>query len=340
MVERVGSTIVYKQNDVIFYTSLIPTDEALFVDCTIHTYDGEISDVKLTLPSEPDISYWVKIRHKREADLLSNEPWTDYATSTTNAIIYYGYATSTATTLEHFTTDETNPDTASPVDIITSYGSSGKSSDIIEIQARKLPGPPIIGGVYGNTISANGNITIDGDDDCASSDSVPAVAYVTDPDFQGSTSLDSAAGTSTQIPELDLATIVDQLESTATIILDDGDDPSINDTLGSISNYEIVFCDATQLSDSKLDFTNLTGHGTLVVRGDVDFGGNTTWNGIIIASENAEFSGTGFVYGSVLAKDITQSAGDLTIIYDSCDIENAKDSYRYSTFRWEDKKMN
>ena len=47
-VERIGSTIVYKKNDVIFYTSGTPTDLSLFVDCAIYNNGGEISDVTLT----------------------------------------------------------------------------------------------------------------------------------------------------------------------------------------------------------------------------------------------------------------------------------------------------
>ena len=67
MVERVGSTIVYKKNDVIFYTSLTPAGSVLLVDCSIYSNGGEISDVNLidlagiggsasdtTPPSTPD----------------------------------------------------------------------------------------------------------------------------------------------------------------------------------------------------------------------------------------------------------------------------------------------
>ncbi len=46
-VERVGSTIVYKKNEVIFYTSETPTDSPLLVDAGIYNNGGEISDVKL-----------------------------------------------------------------------------------------------------------------------------------------------------------------------------------------------------------------------------------------------------------------------------------------------------
>ncbi len=43
-VERVGSAIVYKKNDAVFYTSVTPTDAGLMVDCSIYNGGGEISD--------------------------------------------------------------------------------------------------------------------------------------------------------------------------------------------------------------------------------------------------------------------------------------------------------
>jgi hypothetical protein len=338
-VERVGSTIVYKKNGDIFHTSGTPTDSALFVDCAIHTDGGEISDVKL---SASDISYWVKIRHKREADMLPNEPYVDNG-STSNDIIYYGYATSTSTTAEQFTTTDANPVTGSPVEIITSYGSSGASSGIIEIQTRTVPGPPILGSVYGDTVAGGGDITINGDDDCASADSVPAVAYV-DADGNGIDDEDltsaAAEGLSTQIASaIDLATIVNELESTATVTVT-GD--QTNYSVGSSSNYEVVYCDATNLHpDNELDLNNLTGYGTLVVRGDLNLAGNINWNGTIIASGDVSFSGGGNkeIYGAVLAAGDVNIMGTVDIYYDSCEIDNAKGSYRYDTFRWEDKKL-
>jgi Tfp pilus assembly protein PilX len=290
---------------------------------------------------QTDISYWVKIRHKRESDLYPNETYTDGG-STTNDIIYYGYATSTSTTLEQFTTTDVNLVTASPVEIITSYGSNGKSSSIIEIHTEKIPGPPIVAGIYGNNVDINGNVDITGDDAC-SSGSIPCVAYSTNLDLTGGAiDLVSQAGPSTQItPALVLATYVDQLESTATIILDDDDDPLQNYTVGSISSYEIVFCDATQLSDLKLDINNLTGYGTLVVNGDLSLAGSVHWYGLIMVSGDITISGNGNnIHGAIVAYDVAQLSGNIDIYYDTCEIDYANGSYRYATSRWKDKKLN
>jgi len=313
------------------YTNYVPTTSS-HTNATIETN---------TLQATPDISYWVKIRHKREADLLPNETYTDGG-STANDIIYYGYATSTSTTLEQFTTTDVNPVTASPVEIVTSYGSNGKSSSIIEVRTRKVPGPPIVGAVYADTISANGNVDIWGDDECASSDSLPCVGYTTSWDpHGGAIDLVSSAGETTQItPVIELTAQVDALESTATVIWGDSDDPAQNITVGSSSNYEVVFCDATQFSDQELDINNLTGYGTLVVRGDLDLGGSTTWYGLIIVSGDIEISGNGNIHGAIVTDDVEQLSGNIDIYYSSCELVYANGSYRYATSRWKDKKLN
>jgi Tfp pilus assembly protein PilX len=313
------------------YTNYVPTTSS-HTNATIETN---------TLQTTPDISYWVKIRHKREADLLPDETYTDGGT-TTNDIIYYGYATSTSTTLEQFTTTDANPVTASPVEIITSYGSNGKSSSIIEIHTEKIPGPPIVTAVFGNNVDINGNVDITGDDAC-SSNPIPCVGYSTNLDLTGGAiDLVSQAGPSTQIiPAIDVTAQVDALESTATVIWGDADDRAQNITVGSSSNYEVVFCDATQLSDQELDINNLTGYGTLIVKGNLDLGGSTTWYGLIIVSGDIEISGNGTnIHGAIVANNIERLSGNIDIYYDTCELDSANGSYRFATSRWKDKKLN
>lgn len=107
------------------------------------------------------------------------------------------------------------------------------------------------------------------------------------------------------------------------------------------SNYEIVFCDATQLSDQELNINNLTGYGTLVVGGNLVLAGNVNWYGLIIVSGDIKISGNGNnIHGAIVADDVAQLNGNIDIYYDTCEIDNANGSYRYATFRWEDKKLN
>ncbi len=290
---------------------------------------------------QSDISYWVKVRHKRTADLVGSETPEDYGSA--SDIIYYGYGTSTSTTLKQFTTDG-NPYMGSPVEIITSYGSSGSGSGIIEIQAIKLSGPPVVAALYGKEVEGSGNIEIVGNDNAAcnpGSADLPAVGYATSVDFVGSPELTSTVAETQITPELELEEQVNALESMKTVTLT-GD--QTNYTVGSGSNYEVVYCDATILSpDAELDLTtqNDGGFGTLVVEGNLSFTGNIKWHGLIIASGSVTFSGGGTkeIYGAVMGNEVVDLVGTVKIYYDSCEIDKANGSYRYSTFRWKDKKL-
>ncbi|MHC4182412.1 MAG: pilus assembly PilX N-terminal domain-containing protein [Planctomycetota bacterium] len=180
------------------YTNYIPTTS---------NHENTATETN-TIQATPDISYWAKIRHKKWSDCTATEQ-TAVDTSNTSGtpgdtdIIYYGYVTSTSTTAEQFTSD-TDPDNASPVEIITSYGSSGNGSGVIEVQARKHPGPPVLAPIYGYDIDADGDITINGNDACGSED-LPAVAYVNTEAFDGSIIIDSSVSIKEQItPALDI----------------------------------------------------------------------------------------------------------------------------------------
>ena len=300
------------------------------------------------------ISYFVKIRHKREYDAEQAGHTTSlpiyfdgdgntgtHTASTLGNIIYYGYRPS-STILEQFTTTVANPPNASPVQIITSHGMRGGSLKIIEIESSRQFGPPIVAALYGDSVGGNGTVSVVGDDNCAAAaPSVPAVAYATSDTLSGSgnVTLTSSAGPTLQLPApLNIAQHVTNLASQATVILT-ADQVGYN--VGSSSNYEIVYCDATLLSpDSQLNLRNLTGYGTLVVRGDLYFSGNLTWYGLIIASGDVAFYGGGSdtknVTGAVLANTMATLQGKINITYDSCEVDNARNNYSQTTLIWKE----
>ena len=296
---------------------------------------------------QSNISYWVKIRHKREADLLSGETYTDGG-STANDILYWGYRTTSSTTLEEFTASA-NPDNALPIEIVRAYGSSpsGGSTKIIELHVRRSMGPPIVGALYGDTVGGNGNVTVTGDDNCGSASSVPAVAYATAETLSGggSVSLTSTAGATSDIGSaLNITQYVDALQSKATVVLT-GDEQNYD--VGGPTDYQIIYCDATVLApDQELDLKNIgqvTGaYGTLVVRGDVNFGGSISWNGLIIVDGNCNFSGGGTrtIYGAVMANSTATLQGTVNIHYDSCEVDKAQNDFSYSLARWRDVGLN
>src|SRR3989304_1974707 len=140
------------------------------------------------------ISYWVKIRHKREYDAeqaghttTSTHYYDDdgstatHTSSTPGNIVYYGYYNpSTPTTAIQFTTTGTT--VYKPVEIITVYGISGKSSKIIEIEVIHYPGPPIFAPLYsmGDTTIDGSSSNIDGTDNCGEAAALPPL-YILSP---------------------------------------------------------------------------------------------------------------------------------------------------------------
>ena len=302
---------------------------------------------------QTDISYLVKIRHKREYDAeqtghtISSPQYYDgdgdtgtNSAATPGNIIYYGYKDNTSTTVEQFTTTTANPPNASPIQIITSHGMSGGSFKIIEIESSRPCGPPVVSALYGKSVGGNGTVSIVGDDNCDPTNSLPAVAYYDEETLSegGNVTLTSSAGDTTELSNpIDVAQHVDNLTSEATVILT-ADQQGYS--VGSSSDYKIVYCDATVLSpDSQLDLTNLTGYGTLVVKGDLYFGGNLNWKGLIIASGNVDFfggAGGQNVTGAVLANSMSSLQGTVNITYDSCEITNAQNNYSQTTLIWKE----
>ncbi|MDL1980585.1 MAG: pilus assembly PilX N-terminal domain-containing protein [Deltaproteobacteria bacterium] len=302
---------------------------------------------------QTNILYFVKIRHKKEYDAeqaghtISSKHYHDgdgdtgaNSASTPGNIIYYGYKDDTSTTIEQFTTTVANPPNASPVQIITSHGMRGESLKVIKIESGRELGPPIVSALYGDTVGGNGTVSVVGDDNCDPTNSLPAVAYCTDDllSVGGDVTLTSIAGATTKLSSpIDIAQHVENLTSEATVIL------KTNQTkysVGSSSVYEIVYCDATGLTDSQLKLTNLTGYGTLVVKGDLYFSGNLNWHGLILASGNVDFFGGGSdvknVTGAVLANSTATLQGKVNITYDSCEVANAQNNYSQTTLIWKE----
>jgi Tfp pilus assembly protein PilX len=298
------------------------------------------------------ISYWVKVKHKTEYDAeqeghtTSKPHYNDldgntaggHTLASPGSIIYYGYRSSSSTTMEEFTSSSTPSTTlAEPVEIIRAYGSSGSSVKVVEIQVRRTRGAPVVGALYGNSIGGNGNVTVDGRDNCATSGNVPALAYFTSQTLWpgGSVTCLPAGNEQTLLAApIDLAERVNTLQAKATDILTAD---KTNYTVGTSTDYRIVYCNADALSpDSELDINNLTGYGTLLVRGDVSFSGTIEWHGIIIASGNVEFSGGGTrnIYGAVLANSTATLQGTVNITYDAFEVKKANDSMPPLISRW------
>ncbi len=301
---------------------------------------------------QTNMGYWAKIRHKREYDAERAGHDASYAlyydgdgnisgghtANDPGSIIYYGYRNSGSTTLEEFTTTSSNPQNAKPVMVIYSKGTIRDISKEIRVEVESSAPPPILGTLYCDSASGNGNVTVEGNDAC-SGNSVPSIAYITGESVSGgSVVLDPPAE---QVADsINISGYINSMKSQATITLT-GDQNDL--TIGSADNYEIVYCDSTTLSpDQELDLKNLTGNGMLLVDGDVYIGGNFAWYGMIIVNGNVDFYGGGSggegnrnLRGAVIAESIAAIYGNMSIQYSSCEVVNANKS-GYKISRWEE----
>ena len=149
-----------------------------------------------------------------------------------------------------------------------------------------LPLTPSPGALYSkdNVYLSGSSINISGTNACNPSLSLPPV-YTLDPattTLNGSPNLSGNPSTPQHgYTDIDIAAYVEARKDFATTILtaDTG-----SATFGSSSNYVTVYADATQQGDGELRLNNVTGHGILAVKGDLQLSGNINWTGIILVT--------------------------------------------------------
>ncbi len=312
-----------------------------------------------TIQTTPDISYWVKIRHKREYDAEQDGHTStphyydddgDLSTHTTSApgnIIYYGYGNpSTPTDAVQFATSTTT--IYKPVEIITSYGSSGSSSQIIKIEVVRSTGPPIVSPLYSkdDTIINGASAIIDGTDNCGEDAALPPI-YLFNGD--GATLTENPAPTYGGDPstpqiddeiDIDISEYVDMLKDAATeIITSDQSGTPYGDSSTFVTCYSNT-SDPNNVNGLKL--SSLTGYGILLIEGDLILGGAFNWNGLILVTGQLTFNGGGLginILGAILANQTVDVNGGVDMKYDSCMIDKSFNSQPVKVIRWEDKKL-
>jgi hypothetical protein len=131
--------------------------------------------------------------------------------------------------------------------------------------------------------------------------------------------------------EIDIGSYIDAMQKAASITLT-ADQNGAN--IGSPTNYKTVYSwpdDPANFNNQGLKLQNLTGYGTLLVKGDLELGGGFTWYGPILVTGSITLNGGGGagvnIYGKVLSgtstlTDVTVN-GSNTITYDSCQIKKA-----------------
>ncbi len=302
---------------------------------------------------QTDVSYWVKIRHKREYDaeqaghtITSHHYHDDDGSTGTHTvamqgnIVYYGYGDPLSPTTAVQFTSSTPLAKYKPVEIITAYGSSGGSLKVIEIEVVHYPGPPILAPVYSkDDINLHGSSgIINGTDTCSANPSLPPI-YVLSPaevDSSGGPTLDGNPSTpQSGSLDIDIAAYINAMKDNATITITD-DQSGTN--YGDASNYVTFYSDTSNpYNNQGLKLQNLTGYGTLLVKGDLVLGGGFVWHGLVLTSGTLDLNGGGAgvnIFGSVFCIDTLDTNGGLNLQYDSCAIENSLINQPLKVIKW------
>jgi Tfp pilus assembly protein PilX len=194
-----------------------------------------------------------------------------------------------------------------------------------------------------DNVSLNGSsITISGTNACDPSLSLPPV-YTLAPAttiLNGGPGLSGSPSSPQQGSiDIDIAAYVEARKDFATTILtaDVG-----SATFGSSSNYVTVYADATQQADGELRLNNVTGHGILAVKGDLQLSGNLNWTGIILVTGVITSSGGGSNSKNILGQIYSGSSllgdsavtGSVTIGYDGCKVKQAIDGQPFKVRSW------
>jgi hypothetical protein len=288
---------------------------------------------------QTDILYFVKIRHKREYDAEQSGHTTssphyydgdgNTGTNPSSApgnIIYYGYGNpATPLTAVQFTTSVATEH--KPVEIITGYGKSGNSLKTVEIEVVKNPGPKINSALYANgDITGNGSaLIVDGNDNCGAAPAKDSI-YTLSP---ATTTLNGTPALSPAAPEegtdsIDIAGYVEGLKASATETITAD---KTNGLYGDAGNFVTCYSNTSDPANvNGLSLSGLTGHGILLVEGDLTLGGGFNWNGLIIVTGTLVFNGGGSginIKGAVLANQTVEINGAIDIKYDSCMVDDA-----------------
>ncbi|MEA1900078.1 MAG: pilus assembly PilX N-terminal domain-containing protein [Thermodesulfobacteriota bacterium] len=308
---------------------------------------------------QTDISYLVKIRHKREYDAEQAGHTTSLPhyydgdgntgtnpVSAPGSIIYYGYGDpSQPTTMVQFTTSGATEH--KPVEIITAYGQSSNSLKIIEVEVEQNPGPPINSAMYAkDDITINGvAANVNGNDNCGIAPAKPPVYTLfpfntipaTDPSIYSGNPAYPINGSD----DINIAGYVNSLKASATEIITADQIGGALVTYGDAGNFVTCYCDATSLDPLPgLDMQKVIGHGILLVEGDLTMSGGFNWNGIILVTGTLTFNGGGpnsiNIQGAVLANNTVDINGGVTIAYDSCMIDNSLNNLSLEIISWKE----
>ncbi|MFH0778489.1 MAG: hypothetical protein V2A71_07635, partial [Candidatus Eisenbacteria bacterium] len=242
-----------------------------------------------------------------------------------------------------------------PVLVITGNGVRTNASKTVEVEAVKLPGPPVPGSIYTEgTLQCKGtSFHIDGND----YDPATGTIVVGSTPLPGVVATQGVGAVSCNSPngwdniegagavpsiaaatyDIDLAAYVQAYSCMADVVYNGTQMNPSTAGWGDIDNYKIIHING---GDLHLSGQN-SGGGVLLIDGDMKISGQFTWYGVIICMGDVDFSGGGagiHVYGGVMTQGNIAASGSVSgnadIFYSSQTISKLSDFSSYTVALW------
>jgi Tfp pilus assembly protein PilX len=229
--------------------------------------------------------------------------------------------------------------------LITSVATGLNSSKAkVEIVVAVFPPPSTPATIYSkDNVTTNGSsMTISGNDACSAGTNLAPI-FTKDPATTNSNGSPTFTG-SPPTPQhgtqdIDIQGYIDALKASATTTLTADQSGA---TSGSSSSYVTVYSDASLQADGELRLNNVTGHGILLVKGDLQMAGNFNWNGLIFVTGVITTSGggsdakniQGLIFAGASALGDTVINGSVTVGYDSCKVKEALAGQPLKVINW------
>ncbi len=278
-----------------------------------------------------DLAYWTKIYHKTEYDAeqaghrqTTPHYWdgdgggTLHTLNNRGQLIRFGYPLATSVKPEPFTT--TLPSVYAPVEVIISHGQVEGADSILQADVAHPSGPPVWAPIYaGNQIVLSGSmIMVQGTDACGLYPiGLPPISLGPLALLVGTAALIGNPATPQTAPAvLDLAEQINSLKKGATPVVTD----LMSVTLGSAADPTLQYAEP---SGGTVTLSQVTGYGLLLVKGNIQISAPFQWEGLVVVSGQATFSGglgPSTINGALYADEIHVLNDDITITFDTCPI--------------------
>ena len=302
---------------------------------------GNLMHVKV--PSlQSDLDYVVEIIHQTDA---------------TGKILYWGDPDGDGISGRNTTTGQN-------IYLVTSYGYSGTSTKVIEVEMTRVPPITVPAALYveASTKIQGDSTHIIGTDSCGA-DNKPGIATTkpdtepitfTPPSLLGTNVIGTPDNVSYSNTNMDVQSIVDSFKGSAdfTHTVSNATHTGMNwgTPIPGMTQQDPSFCSCnnivyydTQGTDIKLS-GGTSGCGILLVDGDLNMNGDFSWHGIVIVTGSVIFLGGGdknitgvLIAGGSLDADIDVIGGNSNIVYCSSAIDAQTENRPLLILNWKQK---